>query len=105
MQIFLHFKKWKMCAGRYFSLIKYIFFVLTHTSWSNDILKHEGSMSMNSKNNNTAKPAKNAANLHVESVYDDDNIPEVDTNSAWETEPLPESTRPRKDGPGGESDD
>lgn len=68
-------------------------------------MKHEGSMSMNSKNKNTAKPAKNAANLHVESVYDDDNIPEVDTNSAWETEPLPESTRPRKDGPGGESDD
>lgn len=44
-------------------------------------------------------------------AYDDDNIPEVDlprgTNSASDkenyisVEPLPESTRPRKDGPGG----
>lgn len=32
-------------------------------------------------------------------AYDDDNIPEVDTNSV---EPLPESERPRKDGPGGD---
>lgn len=39
-------------------------------------------------------------------VYDDDNIPEIDTpKEAWATEPLPESSRPRKDGPGGESDD
>lgn len=60
---------------------------------------------MNSKNKNTAKPAKNAANLHVESVYDDDNIPEIDTNAVEGAEPLPESFRPRKDGPGGESDD
>ena len=43
-------------------------------------------------------------------IYDDDNIPEVDlpqkntTNSSnsESVEPLPESTRPRKDGPGGE---
>lgn len=43
-------------------------------------------------------------------VYDDDNIPEVDlpkddTNSTnkpnYNVEPLPESSRPRKDGPGG----
>lgn len=38
--------------------------------------------------------------------YDDDNIPEVDlpksTNKVEPVEPLPESTRPRKDGPGGE---
>ena len=45
-------------------------------------------------------------------IYDDDNIPEVDlpqkntkttTNSSdsESVEPLPESTRPRKDGPGG----
>ena len=45
------------------------------------------------------------------SVYDDDNIPEVDlprnknTNSGKQdyenVEPLPESSRPRKDGSGG----
>lgn len=44
-------------------------------------------------------------------AYDDDNIPEIDlpggTNKASANdratyvEPLPESTRPRKDGPGG----
>ena len=43
-------------------------------------------------------------------VYDDDNIPEIDlpqnntkdsAKSNWEVEPLPESFRPRKDGPGG----
>lgn len=48
-------------------------------------------------------------------VYDDGNIPEVDlpqdkTGSMelpekpqYDVDPLPESTRPRKDGPGGES--
>lgn len=42
-------------------------------------------------------------------AYDDDDIPEVDLpkNSTSKTdydnvEPLPESSRPRKDGPGGE---
>ena len=47
-------------------------------------------------------------------VYDDGNIPDVDLpqnntkkdtknfeNSKYEVEPLPESSRPRKDGPGG----
>lgn len=41
-------------------------------------------------------------------TYDDDNIPNVDLpkgkNTAKKTynaEPLPESSRPRKDGPGG----
>ncbi|MDE5782235.1 MAG: hypothetical protein K2I03_12295 [Lachnospiraceae bacterium] len=38
-------------------------------------------------------------------LYDDGNIPEVDMpktkNSNGTVEPLPESTRPRKDGPGG----
>ena len=60
---------------------------------------------------------------NMKNVYDDDNIPEVDlprnrstTNAASTTtnmtnstsgtdydnvEPLPESSRPRKDGPGG----
>lgn len=40
------------------------------------------------------------------SVYDDDNIPAIDLpgggNCVKPVEPLPESTRPRKDGPGGE---
>lgn len=43
--------------------------------------------------------------------YDDDNIPEVDLpknkasnkSNYSNVEPLPESSRPRKDGPGGES--
>ena len=42
----------------------------------------------------------------TKNIYDDDNIPEVDLpkgkNQVESTEPLPESTRPRKDGPGGE---
>lgn len=45
--------------------------------------------------------SKNAKN-----IYDDDNIPEADLPSSTDkvvpVEPLPESTRPRKDGPGGE---
>lgn len=43
-------------------------------------------------------------------AYDDGNIPEIDlpknkfTNKPnYDVEPLPESSRPRKDGPGGES--
>ena len=52
---------------------------------------------------------------HTKNVYDDGNIPEVDLPKDKEsdshycqdrvvtpTEPLPESTRPRKDGPGGD---
>lgn len=38
-------------------------------------------------------------------VYDDDNIPEIDLPPHGDdssAEPLPESTRPRKDGPGGD---
>lgn len=34
-------------------------------------------------------------------LYDDGNIPDVDLPK--DIEPLPESTRPRKDGPGGEA--
>lgn len=38
-------------------------------------------------------------------IYDDGNIPDVDLPqdeySDFYVEPLPESTRPRKDGPGG----
>lgn len=34
--------------------------------------------------------------------YDDGNIPEIDLpQDNWNVEPLPESSRPRKDGPGG----
>lgn len=51
---------------------------------------------MNEKNQN-----KNSKN-----IYDDGNIPKVDLpqskNSSEPVEPLPETTRPRKDGPGGE---
>ncbi len=35
--------------------------------------------------------------------YDDEDIPQVDLpQDEGSVEPLPESTRPRKDGPGGE---
>lgn len=41
-----------------------------------------------------------------ENAYADGNIPEIDLpEESWITEPLPESSRPRKDGPGGEGDD
>lgn len=47
---------------------------------------------------NQSKNSKNA--------YDDGNIPEIDLpkskNKYESVEPLPESTRPRKDGPGGD---
>lgn len=44
----------------------------------------------------------------IKNIYDDDNIPEVDLprdeskDSNYDVEPLPESSRPRKDGPGGD---
>ncbi len=50
-------------------------------------------------------------NKNEKNVYDDDNIPNADLpqdksikykNSSENVEPLPESTRPRKDGPGGD---
>ena len=44
------------------------------------------------------------------SAYDDVNIPEIDlpqddfsNKNDYNVEPLPESSRPRKDGPGGEN--
>lgn len=53
---------------------------------------------MNEKNKTTTTNPSVAA-------YDDGNIPEVDLpqnkNAVEPVEPLPESTRPRKDGPGG----
>lgn len=45
-------------------------------------------------------------NNKTKNTYDDDNIPKVDlpkNKTNYNVEPLPESTRPRKDGPGGES--
>lgn len=48
---------------------------------------------------------KNQSKTISNDGYDDDNIPEVDLpqDEATESvEPLPESTRPRKDGPGGD---
>lgn len=45
---------------------------------------------------------KNLKN-NTKNSYDDDNIPEIDLpQDSWIKEPLPESSRPRKDGPGGE---
>ena len=42
----------------------------------------------------------------LSNLYDDGNIPKTDLpkskNSDESVEPLPESTRPRKDGPGGD---
>lgn len=46
-----------------------------------------------SKNTNSKKE------IPITAEYDDDNIPEIDNKIV---EPLPESSRPRKDGPGGE---
>lgn len=49
----------------------------------------------------------NLQNTQTSNAYDDDNIPEVDlpqdksSNCVKPVEPLPESSRPRKDGPGG----
>lgn len=48
---------------------------------------------------------------NMKNVYDDGNIPDIDLpqnkdaqdkDAAGNVEPLPESTRPRKDGPGGD---
>ena len=52
----------------------------------------------------------NMSEKKLKNIYDDDNIPEVDlpqngtedsVKSCGSVEPLPESSRPRKDGPGG----
>lgn len=63
---------------------------------SNNINNLNNSNSMNNSNN-----SKNS-----KSLYDDGNIPEIDLpkkkNTKESVEPLPESFRPRKDGPGGE---
>lgn len=49
---------------------------------------------------------KNNFNYTSKNIYDDGNIPEIDLpKGSWITEPLPESSRPRKDGPGGEDND
>lgn len=49
---------------------------------------------------------KATSNGQPKAAYDDGNIPDVDLPTGEDTakpaEPLPESTRPRKDGPGGE---
>ncbi len=51
---------------------------------------------------------KNKTTNILKNIYDDGNIPDVDLPSGEDivkpTEPLPESTRPRKDGPGGDGD-
>lgn len=46
---------------------------------------------------------KNQNSTALDNEYDDGNIPEVDLpQDCGCVEPLPESTRPRKDGPGGD---
>ena len=49
---------------------------------------------------------KSSHNEQPKSAYDDGNIPDVDLPGGEDTvkpvEPLPESSRPRKDGPGGD---
>ena len=46
---------------------------------------------------------KSTNTTSTKNAYDDGNIPEVDLPKDYTSvEPLPESTRPRKDGPGGD---
>lgn len=45
-------------------------------------------------------------NIPTKDAYDDGNIPEVDLpKDTVGAEPLPESSRPRKDGPGGDGEE
>ncbi len=47
---------------------------------------------------------QNSNKNSIKNVYDDGNIPEIDLpqdNAKDYVEPLPESERPRRDGPGG----
>lgn len=55
------------------------------------------------QNCHRTKNTKNSksSSLHTESAYDDGNIPEIDLNGSAQAQPLPESSRPRTDGPGG----
>ena len=67
----------------------YIFSILAHTVSERMVCK------MSNKNTNP-----------IENTYDDDNIPEIDLpHPSQIAEPLPESTRPRKDGSGGDGND
>lgn len=53
---------------------------------------------MNQSNN------KKSSKSSIKNVYDDGNIPEIDLpqdDTKDYVEPLPESERPRRDGPGG----
>lgn len=60
---------------------------------------------MKSKSNSKSE-IKTTPNGHAACAYDDGNIPDVDLSSGEDAvnpvEPLPESSRPRKDGPGGD---
>ncbi len=55
------------------------------------------------------KNTTNSYSNDYQNRYDDGNIPEIDLpksqsdKSKYDVEPLPESSRPRKDGPGGEN--
>lgn len=69
------------------------------TSYITDVRKHK---------RKEGRMVHNMSDKKTSNVYDDGNIPDVDLpqNSTKNkdysnVEPLPESTRPRKDGPGG----
>lgn len=59
---------------------------------------------MESQNCHRTQDARKACSnsQRAKSVYDDGNIPDIDDCESRPVEPLPESTRPRKDGPGGD---
>lgn len=50
--------------------------------------------------------SKNEISNTVKNTNTTRNTPEIERpKDSWITEPLPESTRPRKDGPGGDGND
>lgn len=74
--------------GIIFSFLRILWLVIHFIYFYKEIV-------MENKNQTQTTSAKN--------TYDDGNIPEIDLPRKPEIEePLPEYTRPRKDGPGGE---
>ncbi len=61
-------------------------------------------MDKNEQNEKNEKNIQKNCHSDCSNSYDDGNIPVIDVpqNSNGSVEPLPESTRPRKDGPGGD---
>lgn len=84
-----------------------------HTSsfLTNTNIKEENFASLSKVSNVNTERRLFMSDNKTKNTYDDGNIPEIDlpqnchreqSGSAPSVEPLPESTRPRKDGPGGE---